>query len=62
MPRCETSGDFALANHVAGAGRINPRACLEQRSIDLRRLVGRALDGGGQVGVSLGLIEIRRLP
>lgn len=52
-----------MANDVAGAERLNARARLDQRSIDLRRLVVRALDGGGRghVGSSLSLIEIMRV-
>ena len=63
MLRRETSGAFAMANDVAGTERLNTRARLDQRSIDLRRLVVRALDGGGRghVGSSLSLIEIMRV-
>jgi transketolase len=52
-----------MANDVAGAKRLNVRSRLDQRSIDLRRLVVRALDGGGRghVGSSLSLIEIMRV-
>jgi transketolase len=52
-----------MANDVASAERLNARARLDQRSIDLRRLVIRALDGGGRghVGSSLSLIEIMRV-
>ncbi len=63
MLRRETSGAFIMANDVAGAERLNARVRLDQRSIDLRRLVVRALDGGGRghVGSSLSLIEIMRV-
>ena len=59
----ETSDAFAMANDVAGAERLDARSRLDQRSIDLRRLVVRALDGGGRghVGSSLSLIEIMRV-
>lgn len=52
-----------MANDVAAAKRLDARARLDQRSIDLRRLVVRALDGGGRghVGSSLSLIEIMRV-
>jgi transketolase len=63
MLRRETSGAFTMANDVAGAERLTARTRLDQRSIDLRRLVVRALDGGGRghVGSSLSLIEIMRV-
>lgn len=47
MLRRETSGAFTMANDVAGAERLNARARLDHRSIDLRRLVIRTLDRGG---------------
>lgn len=46
LPR-ETSSAFTMANDVAGAERLNARERLDQRSIDLRRLVISTLDGGG---------------
>ena len=59
----ETSGAFTMANDVAGAQRLDDRARLDHRSIDLRRLVIRTLDGGGRghVGSSLSLIEMMRV-
>ena len=52
-----------MANDVVRAAphEVNPR--LDDRSIHLRRLVVRALDGGGRghVGSSLSLIEIMRV-
>jgi len=57
MLRRETPGDFALANDIAGAGRLHAPCA---PSIDLSRLAVSALDGGGRghVGLSLSLIEI----
>ncbi len=52
-----------MANDVAGTGRLAPHTRLDKRSVELRRLVVRALDGGGRghVGSSLSLIEIMRV-
>ena len=55
-----TSGDFIMANDVALSVRHDPSPPLDDRSIHLRRLVVRTLDGGarGHVGSSLSLLEI----
>src|SRR4051794_28808039 len=53
---------FLMANDVALA-RQQAGPHLDQRSIALRRLVVRALDGGarGHIGSSMSLIEIMRV-
>jgi transketolase len=52
-----------MANDVAYAARRYETPQLDERSIYLRRLVVRALDGGGRghVGSSMSLIEIMRV-
>ena len=52
-----------MANDLALAARHDPGLRLDERSILLRRLVVRALDGGarGHIGSSLSLIEIMRV-
>lgn len=52
-----------MANDIGLAARHEPTPPLDARSIDLRRLVVRALDGGarGHVGSSMSLIEIMRV-
>ncbi len=52
-----------MANDLAPAARHDPGLRLDERSIGLRRLVVRALQGGarGHIGSSLSLIEIMRV-
>jgi transketolase len=52
-----------MANDLALAARHDPNLRLDERSIRLRRLVVRALEGGarGHIGSSLSLIEIMRV-
>jgi transketolase len=52
-----------MANDIVSAMRHESSPRLDDRSIELRRLVVRALDGGGRghVGSSLSLIEIMRV-
>jgi len=52
-----------MASDLALAARQPATPRLDQRSIDLRRLVVRALDGGarGHIGSSMSLIEIMRV-
>jgi len=52
-----------MANDIVSAMRHEASPRLDDRSIELRRLVVRALDGGGRghVGSSLSLIEIMRV-
>jgi transketolase len=52
-----------MANDIVSAARHESSPRLDERSILLRRLVVRALDGGGRghVGSSLSLIEIMRV-
>jgi transketolase len=52
-----------MANDVAPSVRLSPGPPLDERSVYLRRLVVRTLDGGarGHVGSSLSLLEIMRV-
>src|ERR1700693_4101738 len=52
-----------MANDVALGARQGSNLRLDERSIQLRRLVVRALDGGarGHIGSSLSLIEMMRV-
>jgi transketolase len=52
-----------MANDVAGARRLDLEKRLDERSVLLRRLVVRTLDGGkrGHVGSSLSPLEIMRV-
>jgi transketolase len=52
-----------MADEVALGARQDPKLQLDERSILLRRLVVRALDGGarGHIGSSMSLIEIMRV-
>jgi transketolase len=52
-----------MANDVALGAQHDPGRRLDERSIELRRLVVRALDGGarGHIGSSMSLIEIMRV-
>ena len=52
-----------MANEAWPANRTDPSPPLDRRAVELRRLVVRALDGGGRghIGSSMSLIEILRV-
>src|SRR5277367_6254462 len=52
-----------MANEAALTAQHDPDRPLDKRSVTLRRLVVRALDGGarGHIGSSMSLIEIMRV-
>ena len=52
-----------MANDVAVGAQHDSSRVLDERSIELRRMVVRALDGGarGHIGSSMSLIEIMRV-